>query len=141
MDFAGLKAGFFEALDRESGSTSGLGGLSGSRGEACHGVLWHSPADLEHVAQPLNGRQRKTLGWRTPAERLRDPLTTTLAIRCCEDPENPPIRPGPFPFPSRVRAGATAPARPGSGQSTLARVPRYSSMTFGSCSSSAPVPV
>lgn len=36
----------------------------------------HSPEDLEHVAQQLNGRPRKTLGWRTPAERLRDPLTT-----------------------------------------------------------------
>jgi transposase, IS30 family len=37
----------------------------------------HSPADLEHVAQQLNSRPRKTLGWKTPAERLRDLLTTT----------------------------------------------------------------
>ncbi|AWI32996.1 IS30 family transposase [Streptomyces tirandamycinicus] len=36
----------------------------------------HSPEDLEHVAQELNGRPRKTLGWDTPAERLRDLLTT-----------------------------------------------------------------
>jgi IS30 family transposase len=36
----------------------------------------HSPEDLEHVAQQLNGRPRKTLGWRTPAERLRDLLTS-----------------------------------------------------------------
>ncbi|WP_164493331.1 IS30 family transposase [Streptomyces sp. ADI96-02] len=36
----------------------------------------HSTEDLEHVAQELNGRPRKTLGWHTPAERLRDLLTT-----------------------------------------------------------------
>ncbi len=35
------------------------------------------PEDLEHVAQQLNGRPRKTLGWDTPAERLRDLLLTT----------------------------------------------------------------
>jgi IS30 family transposase len=37
----------------------------------------HGVEDLEHVAQELNGRPRKTLGWDTPAERLRDLLTTT----------------------------------------------------------------
>jgi IS30 family transposase len=36
-----------------------------------------NPEDLEHVAQQLNGRPRKTLGWETPAERLRDLLLTT----------------------------------------------------------------
>lgn len=33
--------------------------------------------DLEHVALELNARPRKTLGWRTPAERLRDLITST----------------------------------------------------------------
>jgi IS30 family transposase len=31
----------------------------------------HGAADLEHVAQQLNGRPRKALGWETPAQRLR----------------------------------------------------------------------
>ena len=37
----------------------------------------HGIEDLEHVAQELNGRPRKTLAWDTPAERLRDLLNTT----------------------------------------------------------------
>ncbi|WP_245563978.1 IS30 family transposase [Nocardia testacea] len=36
----------------------------------------YGPEDLEHVSQELNDRPRKTLGWDTPAERLRDLLTT-----------------------------------------------------------------
>ena len=38
----------------------------------------YGPEDLEHVAQELNSRPRKTLGWDTPAERLRDLLTDQL---------------------------------------------------------------
>lgn len=34
----------------------------------------HSAEDLEFVAHKLNGRPRKTLGWDSPAERLRDLL-------------------------------------------------------------------
>ena len=36
----------------------------------------YSPEDLEHVAQELNGRPRKTLDWKNPAQRLRDLLIT-----------------------------------------------------------------
>ena len=37
----------------------------------------HSGEDLAAVAAALNGRPRKTLGWRTPAEALNEYLTTT----------------------------------------------------------------
>ena len=37
----------------------------------------HCPEDLEHVAQELNGRPRKTLDWATPAEQFRDLLINT----------------------------------------------------------------
>jgi IS30 family transposase len=33
-----------------------------------------SETNLERVAQELNARPRKTLGWDTPAERIRDLL-------------------------------------------------------------------
>ena len=35
----------------------------------------HGPEELEAVAATLNGRPRKTLGWRTPAEALDELLT------------------------------------------------------------------
>lgn len=35
----------------------------------------HGPEVLDFVAHQLNGRPRKTLGWKNPAERLRDLLT------------------------------------------------------------------
>ena len=37
----------------------------------------HGPEDLELVAQKLNGRPRKTLGWKNPAEKMRDLLMTS----------------------------------------------------------------
>jgi len=35
----------------------------------------HSREDLDRVADGLNARPRKTLGWRTPAEALDEALT------------------------------------------------------------------
>lgn len=36
----------------------------------------HSPGELEAVSAALNGRPRKTLGWKTPAEALRDHISS-----------------------------------------------------------------
>ncbi len=36
----------------------------------------HTASDLAAVAATLNGRPRKTLGWRTPAEVLNEYLST-----------------------------------------------------------------
>ena len=41
----------------------------------------HGPSELEAVAAALNGRPRKTLGWRTPAEALDELLTTAHDAR------------------------------------------------------------
>jgi IS30 family transposase len=39
----------------------------------------HSPAHLAAVADELNGRPRKTLGWKTPAEALAEVLDRDAA--------------------------------------------------------------
>jgi IS30 family transposase len=39
----------------------------------------HSPAHLAAVAGELNGRPRKTLGWKTPAEALAEVLDGAAA--------------------------------------------------------------
>ena len=39
----------------------------------------HTPGDLAAVAAALNGRPRKTLGWKTPAEALDELLSTASA--------------------------------------------------------------
>jgi IS30 family transposase len=66
----------------------------------------HSPHELEAVAAALNGRPRKTLHWRTPAEALNDHVLLTSTSRCCNDSLNLGIT---RPWPS-----ATGYARPGS---------------------------
>ena len=49
----------------------------------------HSPDDLAAVAAALNGRPRKTLGWKTPAEALDEYLQSAQSRhRCCDDPLN-----------------------------------------------------
>jgi len=37
----------------------------------------HGPEELERVANLLNDRPRKTLDWKTPAERMRELLSIT----------------------------------------------------------------
>ena len=39
----------------------------------------HSPQHLKAVADELNGRPRKTLGWKTPAEALAEFLDSQAA--------------------------------------------------------------
>jgi IS30 family transposase len=39
----------------------------------------HTPQDLAAVADELNGRPRKTLGWKTPAEALAEVLDSQAA--------------------------------------------------------------
>jgi IS30 family transposase len=41
----------------------------------------HGPDELDAVAAALNGRPRRTLGWRTPAEALDELLTTAQSER------------------------------------------------------------
>jgi hypothetical protein len=54
----------------------------------------YGPKNLEHVARELQGHPRETLGWDTPAERLRNLLLTNhLTSRCCNALERALSRP------------------------------------------------
>lgn len=46
----------------------------------------HSREEIESVASALNGRPRKTLGWKTPAEALRDHLSSIKRRRVATTP-------------------------------------------------------
>jgi hypothetical protein len=48
----------------------------------------HSPSDLAAVAAALNGRPRKTLGWKTPRRGPRRIPILLPTRQCCDDPLN-----------------------------------------------------
>ncbi len=54
----------------------------------------HGPDELDAVAAALNGRPRRTLGWRTPAEALDELLTTAQSESVATTGGDRPANPG-----------------------------------------------
>ena len=54
-------------------------------------LSFHGPGMLDNIAAELNGRPRKTLNWRTPAEALHALLSgRSRSTRCCDHRLIPP---------------------------------------------------
>jgi IS30 family transposase len=67
------------AVDWQRGSNENTNGLLRQYFPQGTSLAGHTPAELAAVADELNGRPRKTLGWKTPAEALAEILDTAAA--------------------------------------------------------------